>query len=329
MLKHLLIGLIAAGEWMAAADDIPFGAASVVVYKFGQNRIASDSIQYPQETTANDYSQPCHSSYQPQPSSDYPDVYNEPEYKHSTESSRYYNHCTSDHYPPEDSYRPADHSEDYNYREPQYKNDHNYVEPEYSTSKKPPALGIGPDPNNPLAPYLLPTDHTTYSSSSDTSNIYAELKDARIIPDVLPSSFTPQFDITIKFNGEAIEMGQMLTIDETKTEPIIEFDAPYGQIFTIAIVDPDAPSNTRHGYRSYRHFLISNLGSDNSGDKLTAYRGPYPSYGSGTHRYVVLVFKQQDYVDVDAPHSRVRFDAAKWGAQHHMTPVAASYFTVK
>ncbi|KAJ2850409.1 Phosphatidylethanolamine-binding protein 1 [Coemansia brasiliensis] len=240
--------------------------------------------------------------------------------------------------PVEDYDQEAEHKHHPHYNNNEYSDNshsstHVYAEPEYAEPQKQPALHIGPDPNNPLAPYLLPTDHSAYTSLSKaqavSEDIRAELKDAHIIPDVLPSSFTPKFDITIRFNGEAIDMGQLLTINETKAEPIIEFDAPYGQIFTIAIVDPDAPSSTRHGYRSYRHFLMTNLGADNAGEKLTAYRGPQPSFGSGIHRYVVVVLKQQDYVEADVPHLRVRFDPVKWGAKHHMTPVAASYFTVK
>ncbi|KAJ2361703.1 hypothetical protein H4S01_005150, partial [Coemansia sp. RSA 2610] len=71
--------------------------------------------------------------------------------------------------------------------------------------------------------------------------VRSELKDALITPDVLPESFTPEFDVTIRFDGKAIEMGQRLSINETKIEPIVEFDAPPGQVFTVAIVDPDAP----------------------------------------------------------------------------------------
>ncbi|KAJ2364979.1 Phosphatidylethanolamine-binding protein 1, partial [Coemansia sp. RSA 2610] len=265
-------------------------------------------------------------------------IYKKPDYKPSP-------HHDEDHV---ENFQPADSSNE-KYAENDYKQpEHAYPESDptetvtVTDTPSAPALPVGPDPNNPLAPYLLPTDSSSiyqpYGSATRKQaamdGVRSELKDALIIPDVLPESFTPEFDVTIRFDGEAIEMGQRLSINETKTEPIVEFDAPPGQVFTVAIVDPDAPSNERHGYRSYRHFLMTNLGSydDYEGEKLTAYRGPQPSFGSGVHRYAVIVFRQKEYVEItekDIPHSRVRFDAVKWGADHHMKPVAASYFTVK
>ncbi|KAJ2306395.1 hypothetical protein IWW55_001477, partial [Coemansia sp. RSA 2706] len=213
-------------------------------------------------------------AYKSQP---HEDAYEKPEYKPRP-------HHDEDHV---ENFQPADsNSEKYvknDYKQPV----HAYPESDptetvtVTDTPSAPALPVGPDPNNPLAPYLLPTDSSSiyqpYGSATRKQaamgGVRSELKDALIIPDVLPESFTPEFDVTIRFDGEAIEMGQRLSINETKTEPIVEFDAPPGQVFTVAIVDPDAPSNERHGYRSYRHFLMTNLGSydDYEGEKLTAY----------------------------------------------------------
>ncbi|KAJ2757140.1 hypothetical protein GGI19_000292 [Coemansia pectinata] len=161
-----------------------------------------------------------------------------------------------------------------------------------------------------------------------------ELAETMIIPDVLPPKFEPEFNISIKFNNKPVEMGQLLTINDTRTEPTIEFDTQPGQIFTLAMVDPDAPSNSRHGYRSYRHFLISNLDmSENSTSTvITTYQGPQPEFGTGAHRYALVVLKQRDHLNLtaaDVPESRVRFDIVDWGNKRKMKPVAASYFMVK
>ncbi|KAJ1851233.1 Phosphatidylethanolamine-binding protein 1, partial [Coemansia sp. RSA 638] len=126
----------------------------------------------------------------------------------------------------------------------------------------------------------------------------------------------------------------LLSINDTQEEPIIEFDAPPGSMFTVAIVDIDSLSNSRHGYRSYRHFLMSNLGlyDDYRGEKLMVYCAPQPSFASGAHRIAVFVLKQTAYMEFtpqDVPRSRVRFDAVEWGAHYHMTPVVASYFIVQ
>ncbi|KAJ1926980.1 hypothetical protein FBU59_007261, partial [Linderina macrospora] len=126
----------------------------------------------------------------------------------------------------------------------------------------------------------------------------------------------------------------VLSINETREEPTVEFDAPPNEVFAVAIVDPDAPATTRHGYRSYRHFLVANL--DSSPDRpiniITSYQGPLPAFNSGFHRYAVVVLKQKGPFNVtmdDVPESRVRFDMEQWGKERGMKPVAATYFMVK
>ncbi|KAJ2492596.1 hypothetical protein IWW37_001351 [Coemansia sp. RSA 2050] len=160
-----------------------------------------------------------------------------------------------------------------------------------------------------------------------------ELAEAMIIPDILPPKFEPEFNISMNFN-KPVEMGQLLTINDTKSEPTVEFDTQPGQIFTLAMIDPDSPSNGHHGYRSYRHFLVSNLEmSENSTSTvITTYQGPHPEFGTGSHRYALVVLKQQgryNLTEADVPESRVRFDIVDWGKRHQMKPVAASYFMVK
>ncbi|KAJ2006162.1 Phosphatidylethanolamine-binding protein 1 [Coemansia thaxteri] len=164
--------------------------------------------------------------------------------------------------------------------------------------------------------------------------IRIELTETRVIPDVLPEKFMPEFNITMAFNNQTVEMGQMLTVNETKSEPVIEFDSQPGQIYTVAMVDPDSPSLNRHGYRSYRHFLVSNLeaAENSTSNVITTYQSPQPEFGTGAHRYAIVVLKQQGHFNVtedDVPPSRVRFDVVDWGRRRKMKPVAASYFMVK
>ncbi|KAJ2745628.1 hypothetical protein GGI20_002011 [Coemansia sp. BCRC 34301] len=161
-----------------------------------------------------------------------------------------------------------------------------------------------------------------------------ELAETLLVPEVLPPKFEPEFGLSLRFNNEPVEMGQLLTVNNTRFEPTIEFDAQPGQIFTLGIVDPDAPSNSRHGYRSYRHLLISNLekAENSTSTVLTSYQPPQPEFGTGAHRYAVVVLRQRsryNLTEADVPESRVRFDIVEWGNKRKMKPVAASYFMVK
>lgn len=61
----------------------------------------------------------------------------------------------------------------------------------------------------------------------------------------------------------------------------------------LSCADPDVP--TRKGYnREFRHWLVGNIPEENvaKGEVLAEYVGPAPPKGSGKHRYVFLVYKQ-------------------------------------
>ncbi|KAJ2557566.1 Phosphatidylethanolamine-binding protein 1 [Coemansia sp. RSA 1933] len=207
-----------------------------------------------------------------------------------------------------------------------------YVPPRLDTA----ALHVGPDPANPMAPYLMsgtapPADSKPAESLSE---IRDRLREAHIVNDVLPASFMPEFVLSLKYAGRPVEMGQLLPANHTELEPTIEFDAPSGQVFTATIIDPDAPAPSRHGYRSYRHFLAANLDAmpSSTSDILTTYQAPRPQPDTGAHRYAVLVFRQQNRIDFrqeDVPRSRVRFDPVEWAKAQGMRPVAATYFMVE
>lgn len=56
--------------------------------------------------------------------------------------------------------------------------------------------------------------------------------------------------------------------------------------------DPDIPVR---GYnREFQHWLVGNIPEDKvaKGEVLTEYFGPAPPKDSGTHRYVFLLYKQ-------------------------------------
>ena len=67
------------------------------------------------------------------------------------------------------------------------------------------------------------------------------------------------------------------------------------------MLDPDAPSRKKHRFRSYVHWLVVNVLGNKVEDGTTraVYRGPAPPQGTGLHRYVFLVYKQQQKVDVN------------------------------
>ncbi|KAJ2200634.1 hypothetical protein EV180_000675 [Coemansia sp. RSA 518] len=324
-----------ASKYKHEADDKPELGVQYGEYNNPEHN-GYDKPKYEHDTTHNEPQYGTHD----EPKHEH-DTYNEPKHEYDTYEKPKYELAPEHEY---DTYdKPKyNQNEEHNNGNPKY--DDSEYQPPTSDKQYVPALHDGPDPLDQIAPYLEPPSnspayhsyHSTICKQAVLDGIAAELKQAKVIPDILPTTFVPEFELSITFDGlrRPIDMGQLLSINDTHEEPIIEFDAPPGNMFTVAIVDIDSPSNSRHGYRSYRHFLMSNLGlyDDYRGEKLTAYRAPQPSFASGAHRLAVVVLKQTAYVGFtpqDVPHSRVRFDAVKWGARYHMTPVAASYFMVQ
>lgn len=65
---------------------------------------------------------------------------------------------------------------------------------------------------------------------------------------------------------------------------------------SLYVSDPDAPSRNEPKFREWHHWLVVNIpGNDVSkGETLSEYVGSGPPQGTGLHRYVFLVYKQND-----------------------------------
>lgn len=86
-----------------------------------------------------------------------------------------------------------------------------------------------------------------------------------------------------------------------KDVPTVEWEAVPNQLYTLLLVDPDAPSRRDPKSRSFKHWAVINiLGSDvSSGDEITAYIGAGPPKDTGFHRYVFLVYKQNGRIEYE------------------------------
>ena len=97
------------------------------------------------------------------------------------------------------------------------------------------------------------------------SSILSALKREQIIPDVLPeSTFTPSVLFSVVFpNGAEVNLGNYIDVNETQDEPEIRFAALNGPwddageaSYTLAMLDPDAPSRADPIYRTFRHWVV-------------------------------------------------------------------------
>lgn len=103
-----------------------------------------------------------------------------------------------------------------------------------------------------------------------------------------------------------VDFGKELTPTQVKDKPQVTWDAEKGGLYTLMMVDPDAPSRESHPFREVRHWLVVNIPelAIESGTEVSAYRGSGPPKGTGLHRYVFLVFKQPNgRIEPDEPHT--------------------------
>ena len=133
-----------------------------------------------------------------------------------------------------------------------------------------------------------------------------------------------------------MDKGAELTPTQVKAQPNVEWSGAGDQFYTLALVDPDAPSRKSPQFREYQHWLVVNIpGSDIAkGDVLTAYVGSGPPEGSGLHRYVFLVFKQPRKLKCDEARipknsgsNRGKFSIMKFAKKYKLgEPLAGNFY---
>jgi len=123
----------------------------------------------------------------------------------------------------------------------------------------------------------------------------------------LLTSFSPTAVLDVNFKGVgSVSPGQNLTIAQVKTEPVLTVtpansSVTLGNLFTLAMVDADIVG-TDDTKPITRHWLVNGVTLDNStspdnvtftsAKTITNYAGPFPAAGSGSHRYVILLYTQ-------------------------------------
>ena len=118
------------------------------------------------------------------------------------------------------------------------------------------------------------TPGTIYSMTSPLDSIVVALKRQEIIPDVIPSNFTPTLLFSIVYPaGCEVTMGNTLLREDTLDEPdvvISPMNLPFANAdstgegddlakevsYTLVMTDPDAPSRADPKYRQSRHWLV-------------------------------------------------------------------------
>jgi len=157
----------------------------------------------------------------------------------------------------------------------------------------------------------------------------------KIIPEVV-DDFTPTIELHVTYPKGEVKMGNEFRPSDVASEPKVQWDVDSSSFYTLANVDPDAPSRANPKFREWRHWLVANIsGSDvKTGDIISSYVGAGPPKDTGLHRYAFLLYKQPGRISAeklnDEGMSRANFSIRNWAKAHSLgTPIAANFYQAK
>ncbi|KAA8519896.1 hypothetical protein F0562_014194 [Nyssa sinensis] len=155
----------------------------------------------------------------------------------------------------------------------------------------------------------------------------------KVIGDVL-DMFTPAAEFTVQYGPKHVANGCAIKPSAAVDKPIIQISGgshASTNLYTLVMVDPDAPSPSEPTLREWLHWIVVDIpeGSDvTKGKELVAYMGPQPP--TGIHRYVFALFKQDGMMVVESrppDTARGNFSTRQFAACNGLgLPVAAQYF---
>ncbi|KAI9158070.1 OV-16 antigen [Paramyrothecium foliicola] len=176
----------------------------------------------------------------------------------------------------------------------------------------------------------------------------ASLEKAGLVPghaeSLIPKDFKPTVKLGVSFGDRAVELGNLLRVSEVKTVPSITFQPEAGGSssanYLLMLVDPDAPTPDDPKFAFWRHWVLPGLQPLSSGEgvvaqtkpALTEYLAPGPKDESKPHRYLYLLFREPDNLDLTKEDvggeefvQRRSFDPAPFIAKHNLTLVGVNW----
>lgn len=142
--------------------------------------------------------------------------------------------------------------------------------------------------------------------------------------------------ISVEYDGKSIGCGNHYVLTRSFNDrPKIKFNNQYeiGKFYTLIMLDPDAPSRKDPKNRSWLHWIVINIRNGNvkNGTELVSYNPPTPPAGTGRHRYIFFLFKQeQRQKRVETIRKRSKFNINKYASSNGLARVSGFlYFTTE
>ena len=131
--------------------------------------------------------------------------------------------------------------------------------------------------------------------------------------------------VTLSFNGTVLQYGESTTKELTSLTPKVDFAKEPGKLYTVIMVDPDAPSPDHPTMKYYLHWLVTNVTTTSPGDTVVPYTGPSPPLG--THRYFSCVFMQPKRLSLPT-YDRPKFPLMEFVPEYGLRLETCTKYTV-
>lgn len=158
----------------------------------------------------------------------------------------------------------------------------------------------------------------------------------QVLPDVVQEEPHRIMEVLYTTTNVKALMGNIVKPEKIKDEPCLNWVADVSRYYTVAMVDPDAPHRSAPKMSQFLHWLVTNIPgtSIERGTTLAEYIGAGPPQGSGLHRYVFLVYRQDDAGELEnfcikrhTAKGRPNFNISKFAQKHNLYgPVGVNYF---
>jgi phosphatidylethanolamine-binding protein len=139
------------------------------------------------------------------------------------------------------------------------------------------------------------------------------------------NSFKIEYDTNIVQSNCSESNGMILSFEEVQKMPTIKFNKDPNKLYTIIMVDPDAPSRKNPIYKYWLHWLIIN-----NHDIIAPYHPPAPPAGSGRHRYYFYLFEQKSVSNKDKLNNlyeeRNNFNLENFIVKYNLNQINCVYF---
>ncbi|XP_049868053.1 39S ribosomal protein L38, mitochondrial [Pectinophora gossypiella] len=129
--------------------------------------------------------------------------------------------------------------------------------------------------------------------------------------------------------------GNVIKPAEALEQPTVAYESDGNTLWTLAFTNLDG--NLKENNKEYVHWLVANIPGNaiEKGDTIAEYLRPFPLKGTGYHRYVYVLYKQNARVSYDLPKVTASsplddrtFVTREWYKNHQdeITPIGLAFF---